>query len=788
MEKDDDIAAKLARAIAGGARIDWSSLGLDPSSLGPELENLKRLSRLSSSFDRHTRLSDAPTRPRAGRAASAAGASGSRSAGQLSDTPMATWGDLEILGRLGQGSFGEVFLAFDPVLEREVALKLWKAPAVEGKRRLERSRQTRRFLEEAKRIAKIRHPGVVVVHGAGVHRGAVGIWTERLTGETLSEHLAKVGTLPAEDVVRLGVEIASALGAVHAASLVHGDVKDANVVIEESGRIVLIDFGSGRTLGAPDPIEPLSSTPRYAAPEVLLDGESPGVPSDLYAFGVLLHRAAFGNYPVDGVDLSGLMEQHKIRRGRMHTTEAGGAEASALGALVSRMIAPNAEDRPQSAKAVLRELRFLLERSMVPESVVAMPRSTNRFFGRARELAEIAAALATERAVTLVGPGGCGKSRLVLETVGPLRPNYADGVAWVRLARLRSEHEIVPAILGAAGMTAGADADREALILRLASRQILLVLDNAEHLADPVRKLIEEILSGTTDVTILTTSRRTLGGAFEKLIRLEPLPTESEGDDVIAPAIALFADRAQRRDSDFDLARSRPAVERICRRLEGIPLAIELAAARAAAVSPEEIANQLDRPLDLGADPGGSSRHSSLRASVAWSHDLLPPEARETFRDLSVFGGGWETEAAIAIVDLPDFLVRESLATLVEHSLIRRERNVPIAARYSMLETVREFGEVRLRSAPDADEVSARHAAYYRDLFLREAPAIVSYDHPRALDCSLRGVDHPSGRWRECRPGHVLFPRGGRPCRARSRDDPVLAPFRTGRCGTPAPA
>ncbi|MCA9759303.1 MAG: protein kinase, partial [Candidatus Eisenbacteria bacterium] len=567
-----------------------------------------------------------------------------------------------------------------------------------------------------------------------VHRGVVGIWTERLTGEALSARLERVGTLAKSDVVRIGVDIASALVAVHAAGLVHGDVKEANVVIEDDGRVVLVDFGSGRTVGEPDTIEPLSSTPRYAAPEVLLDGMSPGVASDLYAFGVLLHRAAFGAYPVDGEDLPGLMEQHRLLRSRggaagvKSRTEVGGLEA-----LVRRMTAPNAEERPPSAKVVLRELRFLLERSTVPASVVAMPKPTNRFFGRMRELAEIAAALQTERAVTVVGPGGSGKSRLVLEAVGPVYSNYSDGVVWVRLARLRSEGELVPAILQAAGMTAGADADRETLVRRLASRQMLLVLDNAEHLATPVRKLVDEVLSGTAGVTILTTSRRTLGGTYEKLIRLEPLPTEGEDGGAIAPAIALFADRAGRRDSDFDLTRSRPAVERICRRLEGIPLAIELAAARAAAVSPEEIANQLDLPLDLGADPGGTSRHSSLRASIAWSHDLLPEEARETFRDLSVFGGGWDSEAAIAVIDLPDFLVRESLATLVEHSLIRRDRGVYAAARYSMLETVREFGEARLHASTDADEVSARHAAYYRNLFLGEAPAIVSYDHPRAL-------------------------------------------------------
>ncbi|MCA9759726.1 MAG: serine/threonine protein kinase, partial [Candidatus Eisenbacteria bacterium] len=356
MEKDEEIAARLARAIASGARIDWSSLGLDPSSLGPELENLKRLSRLSSSFDRHTRWADPPTSPRFGRAAAAVGTrSDGRTAGGPpsavpSTTRMRSWGDLEVLALLGEGSFGEVFLAFDPVLEREVALKLWKPIPGEGKKRLERSRQTRRFLDEAKRIAKIRHPGVVVVHGAGVHRGVVGIWTERLTGETLREHLERVGTLPAAEVVRIGVEIASALAAVHAAGLVHGDVKDANVVIEESGRVVLIDFGSGRTLGDPDSIEPLSSTPRYVAPEVLLDGESPGVPSDLYAFGVLLHRAAFGTYPVDAGDLPGLMEQHRLLRGHggVADVDESRTDSAGLEALVRRMTAPKAEERPES--------------------------------------------------------------------------------------------------------------------------------------------------------------------------------------------------------------------------------------------------------------------------------------------------------------------------------------------------------------------------------------------------------------------------------------------------------
>lgn len=257
-EIPDDLT-RLARRIIDGEDIDWSAPDLEASVPPERLRHLRSIDRIRRE---HRRLLD-------------------------EDLPFRAWGPLDLRGHLADGGFGEVYLAHDRNLDREVALKLFR----EDDDRV----ACRRFVEEARRLARVDHPNVVTVHGVDRHEGRLGLWMEHVRGETLEERLDEHGPLGAHECIAIGVELCRALAAVHAAGLVHRDVKAANVVRERGGRLVLMDFGSA-SRGTVPPQAPLSGTPAYVPPEVLAGGDS-AERVDVYALGVLLHRLASGEYP-----------------------------------------------------------------------------------------------------------------------------------------------------------------------------------------------------------------------------------------------------------------------------------------------------------------------------------------------------------------------------------------------------------------------------------------------------------------------------------------------------------
>lgn len=243
-----------------------------------------------------------------------------------------TWGPLQLRARIGAGTFGEVFRAYDPHLRREVALKLLRGGQAD-------SAAGARLLSEARRLARVRHPSVIVVHGAEEHAGRPGLWMELVPGPTLAESLAAAGPLAAREAMQVGLELCRALQAVHAAGLVHEDLKAGNVVREPGGRVVLMDFGAGAL--AP------GLTPLYAAPE-LLQGRPPDAQSDLYALGVLLFHLVTGDYPVAGESLAALRAAHS--RGARRSLRTLRAELpDDFVAVVERALAPLGRRFPSAA-------------------------------------------------------------------------------------------------------------------------------------------------------------------------------------------------------------------------------------------------------------------------------------------------------------------------------------------------------------------------------------------------------------------------------------------------------
>ncbi|MEU1397349.1 BTAD domain-containing putative transcriptional regulator [Micromonospora zamorensis] len=360
------------------------------------------------------------------------------------------------------------------------------------------------------------------------------------------------------------------------------------------------------------------------------------------------------------------------------------------------------------------------DRSAVrPTTNPALPSQLTTFVGREEELRRVRALLGERRLVTLTGPGGAGKTRLAVEAAGRL-----DGeVRFVELAGLADGADVPQAVLSAlglrdAGLRAPAEPGRQSvdrLVEALAERRLLLVLDNCEHVIADAARLAARLLGACPALRVLATSREPLGLAGEALCPLSgltlPPPDASVLDADDYAAVRLFAQRAADVAPDFTVtAANVDVVLRICRTLDGLPLAIELAAARLRALSVAEVAARLDdrfRLLSVG-NRAASPRHRTLRAVVEWSWDLLDDAERRLARRLTVFAGGATLEAAERVSGLPATDVVDALTGLVDKSLVELT-----GGRYRMLETVRAFCAERLAEAGEADQLRRAHTAYF---------------------------------------------------------------------------
>ncbi len=361
-----------------------------------------------------------------------------------------------------------------------------------------------------------------------------------------------------------------------------------------------------------------------------------------------------------------------------------------------------------------------------------LPLQSTSFIGRERDVVEVMEALRQSRVVTLTGVGGVGKTRLALHVAAELAPKYQGGAWLVELAPVgdaEATAHVIAATLGIGPQPGKTIA--ESLLEGLSGGQILLVLDNCEHLVDAVAGLAERVVRTCAGVTVLATSREALRIEGEQSW---PVPSLDFRGGALAPAVRLFDERARAVVPSFELATDVDAVIEICRRLDGIPLAIELAAARIRSMSPAQIRAKLDERFRLltGGSRRALERHQTLRHAVQWSYDLLDERERALLRRVSVFAGGFTAEAAEAVSigdepDPPD--VADLLDSLVRKSLVTTERGRD-AVRYGLLETIRQFGEERLAAAGEIEAVRARHAEF----FARQSDAMFEiWRSPRQL-------------------------------------------------------
>src|SRR5215211_672174 len=369
---------------------------------------------------------------------------------------------------------------------------------------------------------------------------------------------------------------------------------------------------------------------------------------------------------------------------------------------------------------------FLPQEEGDPTSPVGPPRRNNlplartTFVGRERETLEVKRLLAMTRLLTLTGSGGCGKTRLALEVARDLVGAYPEGVWLVDLAPL-SEAELVPqAVAQALGVREQPGRPLvQTLKDTLRSRKMLLVVDNCEHLVEAVVGVVDSLLDSCPGLRVLATSRETLSAAGEVAWVVPSLTVPDSGQASTAEklegyeSVRLFIERARQRDPSFVLTpRNGPAVAQVCRRLEGIPLSIELAAARIGVLSVERIAERLDDSLRLLTAGGRTAlpRHRTLRATLDWSHELLSEPERKLLRQLSVFAGGLTLEAAEVVCSgdgIEQLDVLDLLSKLVDKSLVVAEASPGEegALRYRMLEPLRQYSQERLEERGETQRV-----------------------------------------------------------------------------------
>ena len=356
-----------------------------------------------------------------------------------------------------------------------------------------------------------------------------------------------------------------------------------------------------------------------------------------------------------------------------------------------------------------------------------LPVQLTSFVGRVAQITEIRDLLADNRLVTLTGAGGAGKTRLAIQIAAGIAAEFRDGVSYVDLAPITHAVVVPVAVARALGLPDQPGRSTiETLVRFVGDRQMLMVLDNCEHLLDAIASLAAELLAACPGLRLLATSREPASVPGEVTFLVPSLSLADE-------ALELFADRARRVRPDFTVTEDNAAtVTEICRRLDGMPLAIELAAARVRALSLDEIVGSLHDRFRLltGGARTAVRRQQTLRASVDWSHALLTEPERILFRRLAVFLGGFDLDAAQAVAgdaEVERYQILDQLALLVDKSLVVAE-NTSGRTRYRFLETVRQYAQEKLGESGEAEAVRSRHRDHYTSMAaLLDAPARTDY-------------------------------------------------------------
>ncbi|MFN8547074.1 MAG: protein kinase [Candidatus Eisenbacteria bacterium] len=687
-------------------------------------------------------------------------------------TTGARLGPYEIVAQLGAGGMGEVWLARDVRLEREVALKVLPRQIAVGAEALAQFRQ------EALALASLNHPNVAIIHGLEQSPdGVMVLVLERVEGESLAERIGR-GPMTLEEALQICAQIAQALEVAHERGIVHRDLKPGNVMIGPRGLVKVLDFGLAQRTAAITHAPPRGNAPEFSSEDVdlgsatldLSSGDSPGVSgtpgymspeqvraeeqdgrTDIFAFGCVLYecltgrRAFLAESPLatmtrtltHAADLAALPARtpSQVRQLLEHCLEKD--RATRLPQIHAARVALE-EILGTRRAAALREG----EGNATPHNLPASPTS---FVGREATLAEVGRLLDETRLLTLAGLGGSGKTRLALRLAETNLERFPDGVWFVDVAPLLEPERLIESLAGVLGLRDVPGKSSIELVTEwLAPRRALVLIDNCETHPIACAELATELLRTCREVKLLVTAREPLAIEGESIY---PVPTltvpradvRTAADAEASESVRLFCVRARRAAPGFELTNDNAAtVADICRRLDGIPLALELAAARVRLLGVEQIRARLNDRFKLltSAGSGTPSRQHTVRAVIQWTWDhLLEPE-QDLVRRLAVFTGGWTLERATQVCTEggDEFEVLDLLTRLLERSLVVVERDSAGTARYRFLESVWRFALEKLETHPEHADLRERHLAAYLSLAEEAATALIGADLPRMLE------------------------------------------------------
>jgi len=673
-----------------------------------------------------------------------------------------TLNQYEIVSLLGAGGMGEVYLALDRRLDRHIALKILPADATQEPDRMDR------FIREARAASAINHPNVATIYDIGESEGVHFIAMEYVQGRTLAETIHQHADTAV--IVDVAVQVADALEAAHDKGIVHRDIKPANLMLTPRGQVKVLDFGIAKRAGSDSAVQGDATTGitmpglvvgsvHYMSPEQVL-GRAIDHRSDIFSLGVVLYKMATGQLPFEGRTPTETMDRI------LHADPQPAADFNprippGLERIIRRCLEKEVAGRYPSARDLMTDLHRV-SRGEFPSGLAVAERRHNlpvqltTFIGRNQEITDIQRLLSTTRLLTLTGAGGCGKTRLALQAAADVLDQYQDGVWLVDLAPLSEPNLVVQSAASVLKLQEGPNRTLQQVLSEFVRhRHLLLVLDNCEHLIAACAQLAETLLQVSTNLRILATSREALAVPGETLWRVPSLSLPAPGQTLAAgellhyEAIRLFEERASAVAPAFKIVPGNVAsVAEICHRLDGIPLAIELAAARLKVLSIEQINARLKDRFRLltGGSRTAMARQRTLEATVDWSYELLTETERQLMCRLSVFAGGWTIEAAEDVcsgngiekeetLDLLSHLVDKSLVNVDERSECKPDRAHPSIdedtagnRRYRFLETVRQYARERLLRSGDAEWMRDRHYAFFFELAQRAEPELTRAD------------------------------------------------------------
>ena len=648
-------------------------------------------------------------------------------------TPGTQLGRYKIRSLLGAGGMGEVYLAQDVRLGRTVALKVLPKQIASDVTSM------RRFVLEAKTASALNHPNIITIYEIEQSDSGNFIASELIHGETLRQRM-NGATMTFPEVLDISIQIASALAAAHDAGIVHRDIKPENIMLRPDGLIKVLDFGLAKPLlsygnANLDPDSPtldlvntnpglVMGTVYYMSPEQAR-GISLDARTDIWSLGVVLFELVAGQRPFDGETTNDVIAAI-IKTAAPPASRFRPDTPVALEEIILKTLEKDPAERYTSAKELLVDLRRLQKRlefevrleqlehsqpsstgappetleltpvasashdeatSSSPPNNLAAPRNT--LVGRGREINEIREILLREnvRLVTLTGIGGTGKTTLAQAVARRVLAEVRDGVFLIELAAIKQPELVAFRIAQPLGVKeSDAKSIVEALKDYLRNKALLLVIDNFEQVIK-ARDLVAELIAVAPRLKVLVTSRELLHLSTEHEYIVPPLAVPQSSQQISPEdltgyeAIRLFLERARASKSNFALTEENAqTVVEICVKLEGLPLAIELAAARIKILSPQAISARLDSSLQLltGGARDLPQRQQTMRGAVAWSYELLTTDEAKLFRRLAVFEGGFRLEAAAVVAsDNPEASTNagqlidplDSLSSLVDKSL-----------------------------------------------------------------------------------------------------------------------